>query len=75
MTTQEIQRIGDEHYRQLVATIKTGDAEKISFHLACLNYMRAKQPYAQWAGQQGVMHGWLTLDDACNFVLHPSLSA
>jgi hypothetical protein len=69
MTSLEIQRIGDEHYRQLVATIKTGDASKISFHLACLNYMRQKRPEFQWAGQQGVMHGWLSVNDANEFIL------
>ncbi len=62
MTPQVIQDIGNHHYQSLIETIKSGNPEIISFHLACLNYMKDRAPWFQWAGQQGVMNGWLTVN-------------
>ena len=69
MTPQEIQSLGDRHYLELVKEIKSGDAEKARFTIACLNYMRELRPEFQWALQQGVMHGWLTITHNWRYII------
>lgn len=52
----------DSHYHDMLATLKTRDAEKISFLMACLNYIKAKPgyEYIDFAAANLVMAGWLT---------------
>ena len=56
------QYIIDSHYHDMLETLKTGDAEKISFLLACVNYIKAKDgyDYIDFAAANLVMSGWLT---------------
>lgn len=59
MTNAEIQRIADHHHRETVAVIRSGDREKISLHVACINYMAraerdGREPIITWAAQCSV---------------------
>lgn len=69
------QQVIDLHYRTIVDTLMTGNEEKISFLVACLNFLKGKAGFEHinLAAQEAVTRGWLTINDANRFMPRQAL--